>query len=80
VVAVEVTGRSDIFAANSRGVSGDTPLINVPGVGEKAVASINGIAVLTDKYNIEIMIVPLSEQSPYAGAKSLALTAVKALG
>jgi hypothetical protein len=80
LVEVEDSGSSEFFYANGNSVDGGTSLINVPGVGKRAVASVNGIAVLTADYNIEIAIVPLSEQAPYAGAKSLALTAVKALG
>jgi hypothetical protein len=54
-VEVEVTNSPDVFAANGRGLDADgAGLTNVSGVGDKAVASADGLAALTDKDNILI--------------------------
>ncbi len=55
-VEVEITDRPDAFAANGRGLDADgaAPTASVPGVGDKAVASADGLAALTDKDNILI--------------------------
>jgi hypothetical protein len=55
-VEVEATNSPDVFAANGRGLDADgaTPTSSVPGVGDKAVGSANGLAALTDKDNILI--------------------------
>jgi hypothetical protein len=55
-VEVEITNSPDVFAANGRGLDADgaAPAASVPGVGDKAVASADGLAALTDKDNILI--------------------------
>jgi len=55
-VEVEITNSPDAFAANGRGLDagGAAPTASVPGVGDKAVASADGLAALTDKDNILI--------------------------
>ena len=55
-VEVEITNSPDAFAANGRGLGagGAAPTASVPGVGDKAVASADGLAALTDKDNILI--------------------------
>jgi hypothetical protein len=55
-VEVEVTNSPDVFAANGRGLDagGAAPTASVPGVGNQAVTSADGLAALTDKDNILI--------------------------
>jgi hypothetical protein len=55
-VEVEITNSPDAFAANGSGLNagGAAPTASVPGVGDKAVASADGLAALTDKDNILI--------------------------
>ena len=80
-VEVEVTGSSSVFDANRRGLTGGGAysLSAVSGIGEKAAASTQGIAVLTSEYNIEITDVP-DENPPYRGDKTLAESVDRALG
>ena len=80
-VVVEVTGNPDVFAANSRGVVGESGHgTSVPGVGGKAVASRWGLAVLTEKDNIVIGGVPGELSGKYAGDITLARTLISAFG
>jgi hypothetical protein len=81
-ILVEVTGSPDAFDANSTGLdgAGAIPLRRVPGVGTKAVASINGLAVLTDKDNILISGVPGEWSGDHAGDIKLARILIAALG
>jgi hypothetical protein len=55
-VEVELTNSSDAFAANGRGLDagGAAPTASVPGVGDQAVVSADGLAALTGKDNILI--------------------------
>jgi hypothetical protein len=53
-IEVEVTNSPDVFAANGRGLDGAGLTASVPGVGDQAVASADGLAALTDKDNILI--------------------------
>jgi hypothetical protein len=55
-VEVETTNSPDAFAANSRGLDADAaaPAASVSGIGDKAVASADGLAALTDNDNILI--------------------------
>jgi hypothetical protein len=74
-VQVEETNSPDFFASNSATI--DTiPHSSVPGVGDKAVASAIGLAVLTDEDNILIYGIPGDQ----AGAIKLARILISALG
>lgn len=77
-VDVEVTNSPDAFAANGTGLDSDgaTPTASVPGIGDKAVISANGLAILTDKDNI--LIVGLFRDS--VGDIKLARILISALG
>jgi len=77
-VEVEMTNSPDAFDANGRGLEagGATPTVSVPGVGDKAVASASGLAVLTDKDNILI----LDVRGDSAGDIKLARILISALG
>jgi hypothetical protein len=76
-VVVEVTSSTDVFDASSLGLTGGVfPVTSVPGLGDKAAASVNGLAVLTGKDNIQVSGVP-GEQS---GDIKLARILISALG
>jgi hypothetical protein len=80
-VEVEVTSSTDAFDANSRGLTGGVfPVTSVPGIGNKAAASANGLAVLTGKDNIEITGVPGEQSGDHAGDIKLARILISALG
>jgi len=81
-INVEVTSSPDAFAANGTGLlsGGATPVTAVPGVGDKAVASANGMAVLTGKDNILILNVPGESPGHFAGDIKLATILISALG
>ncbi len=81
-VEVEVTNSPDAFAANGRGLEagGATPTTSVHGVGDQAVASANGLAVLTGKDNILIVGVPGELRGDHAGDIKLATILISALG
>jgi hypothetical protein len=81
-ILLEATNSPDIFAANTTGLdsAGAIPITSVPGLGDKAVASINGLAVLTDKDNIEINGVPGEWSGDHAGDIKLARALISAVG
>jgi hypothetical protein len=81
-VDVEFTNSPDAFAANGRGLEagGATPITSVYGVGDQAVASANGLAVLTDRDNILILDVPGELRGDHAGNIKLATILISALG
>lgn len=81
-INVEITNSPDAFAANGRGLlaGGATPVAAVPGVGDEAVASATGMAVLTGKDNILILNVPGEGSGHFAGDIKLATILISALG
>jgi hypothetical protein len=81
-ILLEATSSPDIFAVNSMNLNGAgaAPVTSVPGVGDKAVASINGLAVLTDKDNIFISGVPGEWSGDHAGDIKLARALISAVG
>jgi hypothetical protein len=81
-VEVAITSSPDAFAANSRSLlgGGATPITSVPGIGDKAVASANGLAILTDKDNIVITGLPGQYSGDLAEDIKLARILISALG
>jgi hypothetical protein len=82
LIEVEATNSPDAFDANGTGMAdgGATPTLVVPGVGDKAVASTTGMAVLTGKDNIMILNVPGQSFGHFAGDIKLARIFISALG
>jgi hypothetical protein len=81
-VEVEVTSSTDVFDASRLSLTsgGAFPVISVPGLGDQAAASVNGLAVLTGKDIIEITGNPGEQSGDLAGEIKLAKILISALG
>jgi hypothetical protein len=81
-VEVEVTGSASLFDASSLALTsgGASPVTSVPGLGDQAAASVNGLAVLTGKDIIEIIGNPGEQSGDLAGEIKLAKILISALG
>jgi hypothetical protein len=80
-VLVETTNSPDIFDVNTINIDRPgNPATSVSGVGNKALVSVNGLAVLTDKDNIVIHGASDEFSGDYAGDIKLARVLIAALG
>jgi hypothetical protein len=81
-VEVEVTSSTDVFDASSLALTsgGAFPVTSVPGLGDQAAASVNGLAVLTGKDIIEITGNPGEQSGDLDGEIKLAKILISALG
>ena len=83
-IVVSTSDSSDAFAAKRNfllgGETAAAPLVSVTGVGDKALASASGLAVMAGKYVIVVTGVPGEVSGHYAQDIKLAKAVISALG